>query len=510
MASEYGLTTIILALSLLCLSTIFTYYRTKPQKSNNGLNIPELGSFSLLAAWPFFSRRDDFLWSNFKKTGVQMFRFRVLQHHVVAMRGTEARQAFFTDKALNLPEGYKLLFGTSPSIRDVDVDRAEYNTQFLHKQLSELLSKERMADGDQFEPPPPPVLPSLLKDTDRLMAGWGSQGRIDPFKELNDIVFQLTVRLASCRELAEDKGAVSRMSQLLDNIEKNTTPASLLLPWLPSPARKAKQENNLAIFELVKSFVEIRRAASVRSSDAIDVLLGAGLGPENVVEFVLGLIHVGFINTGFIVTWNLLYVGMHPEWKDKLYAEFQTLLSNHTDAASTEPIHERLASIPVNAWETELPVADVVMRETLRMTMELLALRRNLGEDMVLADKRIPAGDFLAYPIKDVHYNPDIYSEPFAFDPHRYDAGREEDKRAPLAFLAWGAGRHVCAGMRTAKLEVKLIMAMFFSTFEFEVIDGSGNIPKTIPRVDLNDFHGPRPLRGNPCYIKFKRLCEDN
>ncbi|KAJ7656668.1 cytochrome P450 [Mycena rosella] len=497
---------ILLALSLLCLSTLFTFYRSNnTQKPHSGLNIPELGGFSLLAAWPFFAKRDDFLWSNFKKTGAEMFRFRALQHHVVAMHGTEARKAFFTEKGLNLPEGYALLFGTSPTVRDLqDVDTAEYTAQFLLKQFTDLLSKERLANGKFCA-----VFPSLLKDTDRLMAGWSSEGTMDPFKELNDIVFQLTVRLGSCRELAEDLDAVARMSQLLDNLEKAATPAALLLPWLPTAARKAKQKNTRELFALIYSFVETRRAASVRSSDTIDFLLGNGFSTENVVEFILGLIHAGYINTGMNVGWNLLYIGMHPEWKAKVSAEFRALLATHTDAASTDPIHERLASIPLGAWETELPVVDAGMRETLRMTMGLLALRRNLGGDITMAGRTILAGDFLAYPLGDVHHNPDIYPEPYKWDPHRYDAGREEDKQAPLAFLGWGGGRHMCAGMRIAKLEIKLILALFVLSFEFQVVDGAGALPKSLPRVDFNDFQRPRPVQGNPCYIKFRRLKVD-
>ncbi|KAJ6538899.1 cytochrome P450 [Mycena vulgaris] len=503
MASEHWSTAIIVALSLLCVSSLSYYYRANAQK-NKALNIPELGGFSLLAAWPFFAKRDTFLWSNFKKTGSPMFKFRVLQaallqHHVVAMRGTEARKAFFTEKALDLNSGYGLLFGTAPSVKDLDVETAEYSTQFLFKQFMDLFSKERLADGKW-------LFPSLLKYTDQLMVCWGSEGTMDPFKELNEIVFQLTVRLGGCRELAEDPVALSRMTQLFDNLEKSATPASLLLPWLPSPARKATKENNRALFALIKSFIEIRRAATVRSSDTVDVLLGNGFSTENIVDFILSVIHAGYLNTGMTVGWNLLYVGMHPEWKDKLSAEFQAFISKHTDATTGDAIHERLASIPLSTWETELPVVEVVMRETLRMTIGLVTLRRNLGPVVSVAGQPIPTGDFLAYPIGDVHQDPDIYSEPRKFDPSRYDAGREEDKREPMAFLGWGAGRHVCTGMRVAKLEVKLILALFFSSFDFEVVNGAGEPPKSLPRVDFNDFHRPRPVPGNPCYIKFKRL----
>jgi hypothetical protein len=79
MATEYWSTALLSALLFLGLSTLFTFYRTNSQKSNSELNIPEPGGLSLITTWPFFSKRDDFVWANFKKTGAQMFRFRVLQ-----------------------------------------------------------------------------------------------------------------------------------------------------------------------------------------------------------------------------------------------------------------------------------------------------------------------------------------------------------------------------------------------------------------------------------------------
>ncbi|KAJ7359489.1 cytochrome P450 [Mycena albidolilacea] len=490
----------IVAVSLLCFSTLFTVYRTRSQRGNSSQRIPEVGEFlPLLTAWSFFAKRRDFLWENFKKTGAQIFRFRVLRHHVVAMKGLEARKMFFNEKALDLFEGVKIFSYTGPNMRDIDVAAAEQSNQFLMKQFANLVSKERLVD----------VLPAMLKDTDALMAQWGAEGTLDPFKELNDVVFQLIVRMGSCRELAEDRDVVSRMSVCLDNLEKNGTPIAHLLPWFPSPARRAIVRNNRALFELVKPFVEARRAATERTTDTIDLLLQAGFPLDNVVELVLGVINAGYVNTGMNVGWTAIFTGMHPEWKDKLAAEFQALLANHTENSSL-PIHERLASIPLNVWEAELPVMDVVMRETLRMTMGILSLRRNLGADVSVGDKTIQTGEFLAYPMEDVHYDPEIYSDPHAFDPRRFDEGREEDKRAPLAFLAWGGGRHVCLGMRLAKLEVKLVLAMFFLTFEFQVVDAAGRVPKSLPRVDFNDLQRPRPQKGNPCYIKFKRLAKDN
>jgi cytochrome P450 len=50
-------------------------------------------------------------------------------------------------------------------------------------------------------------------------------------------------------------------------------------------------------------------------------------------------------------------------------------------------------------------------------------------------------GAFLVHSLGDVHFNADIYSDPWKFDPDRYTEGREEDKKGTLSYLAWGAGR---------------------------------------------------------------------
>jgi sterol 14-demethylase len=121
-------------------------------------------------------------------------------------------------------------------------------------------------------------------------------------------------------------------------------------------------------------------------------------------------------------------------------------MAKHTASLSkSDPLHKRLASIPVSAWEVEMPVADALIRETLRLTSGGgVALRRNMDSAVVIGGKSVAHGDFLAYLVGDVHFDESIYSDPYTFDPGRYEAGREEDKRAPFAYLGWGIGAFSC------------------------------------------------------------------
>jgi sterol 14-demethylase len=339
------------------------------------------------------------------------------------------------------------------------------------------------------------------------MERWGKRGRIDPFKSIYDLVFQMTVRMASCDELAKDLETMEKIQSLYWTLEKSATPTSLLLPWFPGPAKKRKEAATKELFMKLYGFVETRRAAEVPSSDAIDVCIGQGMATENIVQFVLSVIFAGVINTGINACWALVFLASHPEWKTKVKAEVDALIAKHTDTLSPEPLHKRLAAIPVSVWEDEMPVLETVLRETIRLIVTGTALRRNVFQDLTVANGNIKKGDFVAYSLADVHLNSEIYTQPNEFDPARFGPGREEDKKGTFSYLGWGAGRHPCSGMRVAKLEVKVIMAVMLAGYDFDVVDKNGKHLKNLPKPDRNDIHQARPV-GEPCYLQFERIVD--
>ena len=112
------------------LTTLFLYRYLIPKDEKGAIR--KLGGFPILTAWTFFSKRYDFIWANFGSDPSPHFKFNVLQvsplslchwsrpgadywkfmqHNVVALRGEEARKAYFDNKGLDFSEGYKVLMG---------------------------------------------------------------------------------------------------------------------------------------------------------------------------------------------------------------------------------------------------------------------------------------------------------------------------------------------------------------------------------------------------------------
>ena len=66
----------------------------------------------------------------------------------------------------------------------------------------------------------------------------------------------------------------------------------------------------------------------------------------------------------------------------------------------------------------------------------------------------------------------------FSFDPSRH---LPKDINELPPFVGWGAGRHPCIGMRFAKLEIKWIMLMLVTAFDFEVVNERDEVLEKLP-----------------------------
>ena len=144
-----------------------------------------------------------------------------------------------------------------------------------------------------------------------------------------------------------------------------------------------------------------------------------------------------------LACWALLRLGSNPNWKRKATDECKALVDKYTNTISSDPLHSRLSTIPLDAWEEELPSLDAIIRETLRISVSGPFFRRNLGKDIQVGEVTIRRGDFLAYLGAEVNHNPDIYTNPMTFDPDRYGPDREEDRKETSGYIAWGAGMHL-------------------------------------------------------------------
>ncbi|KAH7338681.1 cytochrome P450 [Rhizoctonia solani] len=449
--------------------------------------------------WAFFTKRYDFIVNGFKKFPRETaFAFGVLGHDVVALRGEEARKSFFSRSDLSFTEGYSLLFGGGPTTKDIVKNQVNRNDQeelsFFLRHLAPLLRMERLGQ----------LTPDLMSDIERNMVTWGETGKFDPFDVMYSTVFQLTIRAAGAREIADSIEKCKQLEELYWKVEKGNTAASLLLPWLPSSARKQKVAATTEIYNIFDEIIKTRQRENRREEDALQTFIDQGDSTVDIIGFVMGTLFAGIVNTGLMSAWIFIFLDQVPEWRDKVVDEIRTLLNKHAPLdGSSDSTGERFSKIPPQVWENEMPVLEACIRETIRLIISGAALRRLISGDTVIDGRNIPNGSFLVYQIGETHLDPSIYPNPSQYDPGRF--AKEQDKNQAYGFLGWGVGRHPCAGRRFAQYEIKSMVAMFLASYTYEVIDSNGKKPDpsvTVP--DKNNLYQARP-KGQTFYVKYTK-----
>lgn len=158
----------------------------------------------------------------------------------------------------------------------------------------------------------------------------------------------------------------------------------------------------------------------------------------------------------------------------------------------------------------ELPFIGACLKEALRMYIALEHPRKVLRDfsvhDPVTGkDYRIPAGDRVTLMSYLRHYDANIYPDPSAFRPQRWD-------NADLPADSWwpfSKGRYSCSGQHLALLEIPTLIALFFREFDAEL---QGLLPQPGWNGDDGNFWvAPRcgplgwPYGIDDCRVRYRR-----
>jgi sterol 14-demethylase len=346
------------------------------------------------------------------------------------------------------------------------------------------------------------------------------EGITDPFDSIYEIVFQLTMRTVGCNEVADDPVLLKKTFVYNQAVEYTSTPAAIMFPWFPSPGILKRLWAGTRMYMLFDKVIKDRKNTGRREDDALQFMMDQGDGTKDVITVVFGSLFAGLLNSGINAAWILVYLAVYPEWLSKIREEVVATAAKHS-ADPKAPLVDQLSSLPIEIWESGFPLLDLCLRDSIRLQLVGAAFRKNAtNHDIKVGNATIPPGVFVTYPLADIHHDQDVYLDSHSWDPSRYFPDRAEDKKKPYAYLGWGVGRHPCGkfsrchsylrhallisavGMRFAKLENNIITAFWLAMFDYELVDGKGNLTRQLPNVNINAFTAHKP---NPkVYFKYK------
>eukprot|EP01023_Acetabularia_acetabulum_P001711 TRINITY_DN10671_c1_g1_i1.p1 TRINITY_DN10671_c1_g1~~TRINITY_DN10671_c1_g1_i1.p1 ORF type:complete len:249 (-),score=58.09 TRINITY_DN10671_c1_g1_i1:271-1017(-) len=194
----------------------------------------------------------------------------------------------------------------------------------------------------------------------------------------------------------------------------------------------------------------------------------------------------GHETTAAVLTWALYLISKHPEFKQKVLAEVDSVIGS---GAGTKFGVEEIKALPL-------------LRQTLSESLRLypqppILIRRALDSDVLPAGLNGAEG---GYPIGrgadlfistwNLHRSPELWENPDEFDPERYSReyhGNQEtyknkwdgfqpsgdtlypnEVQSNFAFVPFGGGMRKCVGDQFAMFEATVAFAMFLKEFNFE------------------------------------------
>jgi len=280
--------------------------------------------------------------------------------------------------------------------------------------------------------------------TEREVSSWPRGEEI----ELHPRLQQLTLEIILRAVFGLERGAqLDSLRDLLTRILAfSESPLSLLPPPHPKLARFTPMAKFEAISEqvdrLIFELIDERRREGTDGDDVLALLLGAThddgspMSPRELRDELMTALVAGHETTASQLAWALQELAREPQVSERLVAELDT---GESEDYLTATVNEILRRRPV------LPNAEP------RLVIKPIEVGGVSYQPGVML---MPSSDLL-------HHDPNIYPNPFAFQPERFL------KEAPgtYTWIPFGGGRRRCIGASFAVLEMKIVLRAVLSRY---------------------------------------------
>ncbi|MFI5004942.1 MAG: cytochrome P450 [Solirubrobacterales bacterium] len=200
--------------------------------------------------------------------------------------------------------------------------------------------------------------------------------------------------------------------------------------------------------------------------DILSLLIGArdedggGLSPAELRDQLMTLLIAGHETTATALSWSIERLLRHPQALGRLTSE----LAEDRDEYLGHVIQESLRSRPVIPF-----------------------VLRYATEPVPVGEYLAPADSLIAVSISLIHQRPDLYPEPDAFRPERFEDGTTES----FAWLPFGGGTRRCLGAAFATYEMRIVLRRVLERCELHAPDPRPERPRR-RAVTFVPHHGTR------------------
>ncbi|KAI8711753.1 hypothetical protein NCS52_01439600 [Fusarium sp. LHS14.1] len=433
----------------------------------------------------FTKSRNEYLRHGKEDSPDKQFSFWHGPNHMVSVSGDVARTVFLTSRKLNALAAFATLSGNFLKIDSL-------TNSYVRLAL---LTFKRCAQDEQIEV----NLPRLIDDSRRFLETIDQSEAWDPVENLSYLMYQLTHRMAGTHDIANDPDLVARTRDIYKPLDDYSL-FEIWFPLLPTPSKLKKAWAYARLHWIIQGFIADRRRTGRRESDAMQIMMDQKFTDPVITLEIIGATLAGVLNMTVNGAWNLLYLAHNPNWLSKLRTEVDQAIAKYRRSAN-EDVADVFKHLGLKDWESEFPLFEQILKETMRFTMAGQIVRKNIGNKGVSigdTDFVIPKDSLAVYSVEDAHMDPSVYRGPLEWDPSRYDKSRDEGSKSPHSFLGWGSGNHRCreymSKLNFSKLNLLVPTVMLVPLYDFEVCNDQGEPSnESLPSLSYDGIGSGRP-----------------
>ena len=244
--------------------------------------------------------------------------------------------------------------------------------------------------------------------------------------------------------------------EILNQLRHAVVPIMVFIPqlqkrWFPPWNRFDRAKNRFT--DWVNRLLTHRRTQGASADDVLGVMLatkhedGSPMRDDEIRDELITILQGGHETTAAVLAWALYELGQHPEILAKLRAELEN--SGVVDDPSQI---------------VKLPYLGAICDETVRLHPILAECARVLTAPLDILGHTIPAGNAVVISITAIHHDPDIYPEPYRFNPERF----LERTYSRSEFLPFGGAHRRCIGAALSEYETRIALAEIVLRWDFE------------------------------------------
>lgn len=208
--------------------------------------------------------------------------------------------------------------------------------------------------------------------------------------------------------------------------------------------------------------------------NARDPATGAPFNFDELVDQVAVLFLAGHETSASALTWALYLVAKAPAVQERMHSE--AMAPGSVGDADAFAVKSR-------------PLARNVFRETLRLFPPVGFLARQSAQSCPMRDKTVAQGASVVISPWLIHRHRDLWHEPDAFNPDRYQNDESRDSLRD-AYLPFGMGPRVCMGAAFAQQEAVLVLSAIVREYRLEAVPG--HVPHPVGRLTIRPANGVR------------------